>query len=285
MTAALSYPPEAPAPRRRVLVSLPAAGSPMGAIEAGRVIASALAAPLHGLLVWPTAITPGEVSRLIQVDPATLTGMVIDVEVGDPADRVVALVERQPVAFVVLAADEHGRDVCGIGDVAARTLAATVTGAVVLRPGESLPRLERILVPLDGTPSTAAALAPAGELARGAGAALDVVLIEDVAAAPPREHGSMAPPQYVDQPQHEWPAFSTEFVQRFMGAIAHCPPGVPVRFFLGAGKPSAEILRLAQELGSDMIALVWRGCMGEHASCFREVVRGARRPVLVLRAP
>jgi len=283
MTAAPSSPPEAPAARRRVLVSLPPAGSPLGAIEAGRVVAGALSVPLHGLLVWPTAITPGEVPRLIQVDPAALHGMVINVDVGDTADRVRAHVEAQPVAFVVLAADEHGRDACGIGDVAARTLAGAGIGAIVMRPGASLSRLERILVPLDGTPSTAAALAPAGELARCAGAALDLVLIEDAAAAPSREHGAMAAPQYCDQPHHEWPAFSAEFVQRFLGAIAHCPPGVPTRLFIAAGKPAAEILRLSHELGSDMIALVWHGCMGEHASCFREIVRGARRPVLVLR--
>jgi hypothetical protein len=91
----------------------------------------------------------------------------------------------------------------------------------------------------------------------------------------------MAPPQYLDQPQHEWPAFSTEFIQRFLGAIAHCPACVPIRFFLGAGRAAAEILRFAASFDSDLIALVWHGA--EPGLVFRDVVRGTRRPVLVLR--
>ena len=83
--------------------------------------------------------------------------MVIDVEIGDPAERLHALAREQPVAFVVLTADEQGRDAWGLGDVAARTLAGTSAGAIIMRPGVTLGRLARILVPLDGTPSTAAA--------------------------------------------------------------------------------------------------------------------------------
>lgn len=269
-------------PRRRVLVALPRAGSSREAIDTGRVLARALDAPLHGVLVWPTAIAPAEVPRLLRVDAAALEGMVLDVATGDPAERLPAIASDQPVAFLVLSADDEGRDACGLGDIATRTLAATTAGAVVVRPGVSLDRLARILVPLDGTPSTAAALAPAAELAEGAGAALDILLVEDAAAAHSGEHGAMAP-QYLDQPHHEWPAFSAEFLQRFVGSLAHCPKAVPVRFFLGAGRPSEEILRFAADLDSDLITLVWHGAMGDHGTCFRHVLRGTRRPVLVLR--
>lgn len=272
------------APRRRVVVALHAGGAAGGAIEAGRVVARAIDAPLHGVLVWPTAISPAEVPRLLRLDPRTFEGMVIDVDVGDPAERFVDLACAQPVAFVVLSADEEGRDACGLGEIASRAMAGATAGAIVMRAGASLPRLARILVPLDGTPSTAAALTPAGELAKCAGASLDLVLIEDTAAAASDEPGAMTSPQYVDQPQHEWPAFSKEFTHRFMGAIAHCPEGVPTRMFVGAGDPASEILRFAKELDSDLITLVWQGhCDGEHGVVFRRVVRGSARPILVLR--
>jgi nucleotide-binding universal stress UspA family protein len=156
------------------------------------------------------------------------------------------------------------------------------TGVIVVRPGASVGQIRRILVPLDGAPSTAAALEPAGELARRTGASIDVVMIEDAAAPPSDEPGAMAPPQYVDQPQHEWPAFSEEFLQRFLGAIGHCP-AVETRFYLGAGARGAEILRFADALESDLITLVWHGVRGEHGAVFREVLRGSTRPVLVLR--
>ena len=273
-----------PTPRRRVLVALPPQSPPHDVIEAGRVVARALTAALHGVLVWPTAISPTEVPRLLRVDPADLAGMVIDVAVGDPAERLRVLTSAHPVAFLLIVADENGRDLCGLGDVASRTLAATSAGVIILRPSTKLVTVKRILAPLDGTPSTAAALAPAGELAQRLGAGLDLVLIEDLAAPPSTESGAMAPPQYVDQPQHEWPAFSAEFLQRFLGSIAHVPRGVPTRFFLGAGHPADEILRFARELDTDLIALVWHGgCAAEPGLCFRDVVRGTRRPVLVLR--
>ena len=272
------------APVPRVLVALPTVAAPHGAVEAGGVIARALGAPLHGVLVWPTPITPCQVARLLHVEPRVLEGMVLHVDVGDPAERLDALIRAEPVAFLVLGAESHGCDLCGLGASAARIVEATRASAVVVRPGTSLGKLRRILVPLDGRPSTAEALRPAADLAERTSAALDLVMIEHAATPPSPEHGAMAPPRYVDQPQHEWPAFSAELVERFLGAFAHCAPWVPKRVFLGAGRPAREILRLARELDDDLIAMVWHGDRaGEHGEVFREVLADAERPVLVLR--
>ena len=100
----------------------------------------------------------------------------------------------------------------------------------------------------------------------------------------PIELGALVTPQYIDQPQHEWPAFSQELLARFLGAIGRCSRGVPARFFLRAGDPAREILRAATELDPDLIALVWHGgCEGEHGRVFRRVLPDAGLPVLVLR--
>ena len=42
-------------------------------------------------------------------------------------------------------------------------------------------------------------------------AELLVVHVTDVRAAP-AEPGSLTTPRYVDQPQHEWPAWASEFI-------------------------------------------------------------------------
>ena len=84
---------------------------------------------------------------------------------------------------------------------------------VVLVPperGATSWHLEHVLVPHDGTPSTSAALQPAAELAERGHAELLVVHVTDSRAAP-AEPGSLTTPRYVDQPQHEWPAWTTEF--------------------------------------------------------------------------
>ena len=210
--------------------------------------------------------------------------MVLDVEVGDPGERVAATVRSCPAALMVLSAPDEASDACGLGEHGRAMLAGATSGAIVVRRGMRVGPVRRILLPLDGTPSTARAMEPAAALAKRAGAALDVVLIADTEAPPPAEPGAMTSPQYVDQPQHEWPAFSDEFRSRFVGALGHCPAGVVTRFFLGTGSPADQILRFASELDSDLIALVWHGaCEGPCGCVFREVLRGARRPVLVLR--
>jgi nucleotide-binding universal stress UspA family protein len=182
------------------------------------------------------------------------------------------------VAFVVLAAEE------AVYEALLRTLAAVSTSVIVVPPGASIGQIRHILVPFDGTPSAAAALGPASELAQRAGAAIDLLLIQDTHRPPPAEPGTLAPPRYLDQPQHEWPAFSAETIQRFIGSIGHRLTGVPVRFFLGAGRPSAEVLHYARELGPDLIALMWHvGRDVPPGPLFTEVLAGVRQPILVVR--
>lgn len=270
---------------RRILVALGGARAPIEAIDFARRLAATMGATTHGLFVGSCSIAPDEVPRLLGIDPAALAGVVIDVEVGDAAERIAARTQAREVAFLVLPAESSGLDPCGLGEVAAGALSRAGSAVIIVRPGTRPRRLARILLPLDGTPSTAAAIAPAGELACLAGATLDIVLVGELGRAlPPAEVGAMSTPRYVDQPQHEWAAFSCEFTERFLGAIGHCPRGVPTRFFLRAGDPAQEILRAAGDLGDDLIALVWHGdCAGERGRVFRRVLRDAGLPVLVLR--
>ncbi len=272
--------------RRRVLVALGGHRAPIEAIDFGRRIADVIQATLHGVFVWPWSVSPRDVPRLLEIDPEALRGMVLDVAVGDAAERIAEFAQAGSVAFLVLPVDSDGPDPCGLGLAAARALQCSGSRVIIVRPGQASRRLARILVPLDGTPSTAAAIAPAGEFARLAGASLDLVMVGELELPTPVsvELGTMVTPQYVDQPQHEWPAFSQEFLARFGDAIGRCPPGVSTRFFLRAGDPAAEILRAASELESDLIALVWHGgCDGQHGRVFRRVLREAGLPVLVLR--
>ena len=58
------------------------------------------------------------------------------------------------------------------------------------------------------------------------------------------------------------------------------------RFFCGRGEAASEILRFAELLDPDLLALAWHGsACGEHGSVFRKVLRSTKRPVFVLRCP
>jgi nucleotide-binding universal stress UspA family protein len=251
--------------------------------------------------------------RVLGLDEDTLESLVLDVEVGEPADRHVARAAPQPQTHIVLPAppENLSPDPLALGRLASRVLTAhTSVGGVIVVRGEARPspKLGRILVPLDGTPTTARAITPAGYIARRACADLDIVHVgvagDDVDAAAPHEPGSMTTPQYVDQPHHEWAAFSDEFLHRFLSALAHCSPEVKAHMFLGVGDPATEILRWAERLGTDLIVLAWHGHLDVapqdaqaheafgpssgtrprgHGAIVRDVLRGAHCPVLVLR--
>jgi nucleotide-binding universal stress UspA family protein len=294
-------PPESCARSRGVLVVLHGLRAHLGAIEMARHIARALHAPLHGLFLGPEPIEASEIPARVGVPLEALEGVVLDIAVGeDPGEALVAAADSRSTAFVVIASapGELPDERLGVGELAARALLGAICGVVIL--GEAMPvsPLRRILLPLDGTPSTAAAITPAGELARRLGAELDIVMVggatpgeppapgeaPPVSTPAPREPGAMGFPLYVDQPHHEWPAFTEEFRDRFLNAIGHCPADVSTRFFVGAGEPAAEILRLAGELRSDLLVLVWHGELGgAHGRVFCHVLANARCPVLVLR--
>jgi nucleotide-binding universal stress UspA family protein len=136
-------------------------------------------------------------------------------------------------------------------------------------------------VPHDGTPSTSAALQPAAELAERSRAELLVVHVTDIKTAP-AEAGSLTTPRYVDQPQHEWPAWSTEFLNRL---ACICPLGhLHVRMFLAHGDTAAEIIRLSERQCTDLIVLAWRGIwQAPRAAALKDVLRMAQCPVMVVR--
>lgn len=269
--------------RRRVVVVLHGHEAPVATLALGRRVAGALNKPLHALFTSETPVTTAEIPRLLRLPEDALEGVVLDVAIGEPIERLVDFTEANPTAFVIVGADPDVPGELGVGEFATRAIERSRAPIILVRP-DARTKLERILVPLDGTPSTASALEPAGDLARKMGASLDIVLVGEAQHRPGIEHGAMAPPQYVDQPHHEWPAFSGEFLHRFVNVIGHCPCDVPTRFFLGAGDPASEILRYADVLGSDLAVLVWHGLASEeHGAIFRSVLRRAACPVLVLR--
>lgn len=155
---------------------------------------------------------------------------------------------------------------------------------VLVRPerGTGPWSLDELLVPHDGTPATTAALCPAAELARSIGARLFALHVAAPGAPRHEEPGSLQVPHYVDQPQHEWPAWAGEFVERLR---SQCPIDLAqVRFFLGHGEPATEILRIAEEQGVDLIVLAWHGTLeAEHARIFKTLLHRAPCPMMVLR--
>jgi nucleotide-binding universal stress UspA family protein len=117
--------------------------------------------------------------------------------------------------------------------------------------------LRKLLLPLDGSPTTARALRTATQLAEELGASIDLLYVANSSQAA-HEPGGMAAPRYVDQPQHEWPHWGQEVIDRLLRCLARCPESVPVDIFLTDGDPGPEIARFAARHEEDGIVLVRR---------------------------
>jgi nucleotide-binding universal stress UspA family protein len=142
--------------------------------------------------------------------------------------------------------------------------------------------LRRMLVPHDGTPVTSTSLGSAGHLCRCAQAEMTMLHVTTTAAAPSRDVGAVRAPYYMDQPQHEWPAWGQEFLDRAR-AIGKPPCDVKLRTVLCTEDIAQVIIDVAAQDQSDLIVLAWRMSLDAgRIGTIRQVVQKAPCPVLII---
>ena len=267
-------------------VLVPLDGSPHAtvALPVARALAELETASLRVLHVGEPLVPPRELLASLGLTPEQVRGLVVDQAMGPPAASILRLAREWHSVLIVLCTHTGPAEPRGaLGRVAEQVLRDAPCPVVLVRPARGLRpwAARRIVLPHDGTPTTAGALGPTVGLAERSGADVDVLHVPTPDA--PTEPGTFTAPQYLDQPQHEWPDWAREFLERARGLCA-CPPSVKTRLFLRRGAPGAEILRFAQEREEDLIVLAWRGHLEpERARVIRQVLREAPCPVLVLR--
>lgn len=206
-----------------------------------------------------------------------------DIRSGSPAAEILQVAKETKPRLIVMCRHSSAKPEKLLGRTAMKVLQDAPCPVVLVPPerGATPWHLHHILVPHDGTPTTSAALQPAVQLADQAGAELVVAHVTDGAGAP-AELGSLTAPRYVDQPQHEWPAWTSEFAKRLacVCSLGH----LHVRILLAHGNPAAEILNLSAKLTTDLIVVAWRGRWeAPRATTFKDLLRQAHCPIMVLR--
>lgn len=243
---------------------------------------------LHVVNVGEESTPPKELFERHGLDPRGLGGCVVThCASADVAHTLLALAAREGGAPIVMctrgASDAPERS---FGEHARGVLGEANVPVVLVRPGGVKVdwALEEVLLPHDGSPATTAAIRPAAELAQRAEAKLLALHVATPGTRPVAEPGSIPVPRYVDQPQHEWPSWAGEFLER-LGSTSTLDPA-RVRLFLGQGEAGAEVLRVANAEGADLIVLAWHGTLDEeHAKVFKALLRHAPCPMMVLRVP
>ncbi|WP_020659157.1 universal stress protein [Amycolatopsis benzoatilytica] len=206
----------------------------------------------------PVAEVAGAIADLLHSSVST-----IDYFGAEPVVAVLAELARPDIVLGVV-----GRD-ASAGSQAWRVAAGAAKPVVVVppafSPGPAAP-LSRVLVPLDGTEESAAAVADTMRLFAGAGLEVIVLHVFDKTTVP----------AFWDQAAHARRSWETEFRARF------CAP-VDARIELRNGTPGEHVARVAADEQVDLIALGWSQRLDEgRARTVRSTVRESTVPVMLV---
>jgi nucleotide-binding universal stress UspA family protein len=266
-----------------ILVPLDGSKQALSALPVAKVLGEIERVAVHILYIGDHELAADELRIRLGREASVLDGFTIDARVGTPAVQILQVAEEMKPRAIVLCKHSGAERGKMLGRTATKVLHDARCPVVLVPPerGAAPWRLHHVLVPHDGTPSTSAALQPAAALAERGRAELLVVHVTNIKTAP-AEAGSLSTPRYVDQPQHEWPAWSSEFVNRI---ACLCPlDHVHVRMLLAHGATATEVLRLSEKQSTDLIVLAWRGILEPpRAATMKDILREAHCPIMVVR--
>lgn len=268
-----------------ILVPLDGSSRATVALPVARAFAELEGATLHIVHVSETTAPSSATLEKLGLTPEQLHGYVLDQATGEPAARIVQLAgEHEDVLIVMCTHTATDKPRGALGRVAEEVLCSAPCPVVLLQPDRGLEPwvLRKILLPHDGTPTTASAVSHAARLAIRADAELVVLHVAEAGTRHRAEPGTLATPRYVDQPQHEWSSWEREFLER-LAALGSCPAAVQLRLRLETGEPGAEIARAVQEHDCNLIVLGWHGQLsGERASTLKMVIQEAACPLFTV---
>jgi nucleotide-binding universal stress UspA family protein len=219
-------------------------------------------------------------------------GLTVDTEVqlGAPAEQIVALAERERVALIAMAT--HGLSGLRrwtLGSVADKVMHAAATPVLVVRsatpPQAGASALKRILVPLDGSELARRALPHAVELARGARA--ELILLH--AVAPPQATFGWRPNgQSLPLWETDMSAVRARADQELTALAVGLSREVQGRAVVVSGMPAEMILDQAYAHQVDLIVMATHGYSGLRrwalGSVADKVLHAATTPLMLVRA-
>ena len=256
-----------------LLVAVADATADREVVRSARALAAAARWEVRGVHVREPAIA--------EPASADLEGLELTAVDGDPVEALAGLVGGtavDAVAFGLSCSCRPGPSVSGLGHVAQALLNNQVAPVLLVRPGMRTPTgLRRLIVPLEGSPSTSAAMRVADEAlcARGR----EIVMLHVVTGDTPAETGSLPAPRIMDQEHYEWSAWQDEFTMRF----STCPEGGRHRVAVRVGEPAQVIAEEAGKGEAELIVLSWNGSFESgHGAVIKELLSTAPCPLLLV---
>ena len=267
-----------------VLVPLDGSACATGAIPVAQRLAGLLDATVVLLHIVDEVPAPATLIERMNLSADDVNGCIIEHRPGVAEEVILReAAERHAVAIVMCAQTHTDIQSRTFGHVARPVFRGAPCPVVLVPPkrGRQPWELRHVLVPHDGTPTSAVTIGPAADLAAASGAELVVLHVATPMGAKLVEPGTFLVPSYVDQPHHEWQAWTREFVDRLC-AVGRARSDAKIRMVVAEGEADAAIVRFARQ--SDLIVLGWRGALEpDRALTLRRVIRDTSCPVIVFR--
>lgn len=258
------------------------------ALGAAQSMASITGAVLYIVHVNKTRLTENRLAEEIKIiDKLNIKGFSIKQIVSDnPVDEILHFASSVDTQMIVMST--HGKTFNAnylLGSVTTNIVQRAICPVMLVRPGSSLTpeydwKPSKMLVPLDGTPAAASIMVQVFELAKLTNAIIDVLSIGTLGEKPSAEIGTIRTPMYLDHPRYDWPAWSKEFVDRF---LAQKPPEVKLNLFEREGELAQTIGSFAVENKDDLIIMGWHGRFGEgRALIVKELLQSVELPIVLI---
>ncbi len=195
---------------------------------------------------------------------------------GEPADALVTLISNATIDCVGVGLSLA--DGSPFGSIARSLLEHFSHPILLVRPGmRPVTELQRLLVPLEGTPSSSAAMLFVESALCVPGR--EITMLHVATGSAPAEAGSLPAPRFIDQEQYEWSDWQDEFSMRFSQRAEGCRHRVDVV----VGDPPGAIAEEARARDVDLIVLTWKGSFAAgHGPVVRRLLDVAPCPLVLV---
>lgn len=269
-----------------VLVPLDGTQNALAALPVGRVMAGLLKTDLH---VVNVAQPRGSLNDLLGAAslPGEPVNAILDLPEGDPGGEILKLARDKRAGMIVMCSHTGTEKPRGqLGHVAVEIFLQAPCPVLLVQPDRGLQEwnLRVALLPHDGSPASANAIAPALQLVEQADAHLVLLHVRGMFETPLAEPGAMGGPKYIDQPQHEWPQWRWEFMERIRSVHAGALDSKRMQVVLATGAAGPEVARVARERQADLILIAWHGDLSpQRAQTLKSLIAEAPCPLMVFR--
>jgi len=225
---------------RPILVAVDGSPATASLITVARMMVGVWQAPVCLLHVANEPVSDESLRSRLGLEPADLIGLLLDSCLGDPIAAILRVAAERESPLVVLGTYGWTADpTASMGHVAEGVLREAHCPVLLIGP-EAAKRFRdrstspmQILMPLNGTPPTAAALSRVTRPLSQVRAVFDVLHVVSPSGTSAGEEGAFSVPRYMDQPHHAWQAWRREFASRFLH-----PLGIEARSIrVGVGDP------------------------------------------------